>query len=217
MTTTEGPATFIPGGYWTPERARASIAAMEATWNTPEMQAMLASPPDELDFSEVPVLEPAARVPPSAADVRLRRGRSDDVPLLAGLIARAHLPPIFIAEWIEGFAVAEHEGGVLACGGLEMYGACAVIRSVAVEEAARGLGLGRRLSELLVEDATASGASAVYLFTQDAHGFWLKLGFADIDPGNWPEAARACWQHRYVYAYWDAFRAAGVRSMYRAT
>lgn len=217
MTTTDDPATFTPGGYWTPERARAAIAAMEATWNSPAMQALLGAPPDKLDFSDVPLSAPAVLVPPSAADVRVRRGRADDVPRLVELVAGAHLPPIFIAEWVDGFAIAEYEGGALACGGLEMYGGYGFIRSVVVEAAARGLGLGRHISELLLEDAKQSGASRVYLFTQDAYPFWLNLGFTDIDPGDWPEATRPCWQHRYVYRFWDFFRAAGVHSMYRPT
>ncbi len=96
------------------------------------------------------------------------------------LIASANLPPLFIEEFLPGFAVVEHEGEIVGCGGLELYGDSGVIRSIVTDEAARGLGLGRRISELLIDDARAFGATDLYLFTMDAWEFWKHLGFVDV-------------------------------------
>jgi amino-acid N-acetyltransferase len=67
------------------------------------------------------------------------------------LISAANLPAIFIEEFLDGFVAAEREGELVGCGGVETYGDCAVIRSVAVDGAARGLGIGRRIAEMLME------------------------------------------------------------------
>lgn len=215
MTTADETTTlFVPGSYWTPDRQRESLEAMLRRWETPEIQTMKALPADELHFSwKSGSADGSIAVPKSAADVTWRRGRPDDVPGVVDLVMHGELPPLFIEEWVAGFAIAEFQGDMLACGGLEMYGEYGVIRSVVTHEAARKLSLGRALSGLLVEDARLSGAREVYLFTQQAWPFWLKLGYEDVPIDEWPAATQPCWQWRWVRDHWDEFRAAGVHSM----
>ena len=52
-----------------------------------------------------------------AGDLTFRPARTDDVPRMTELIASAELPAAFIAEFLDGFVVAERDGAVIACGG----------------------------------------------------------------------------------------------------
>jgi amino-acid N-acetyltransferase len=134
----------------------------------------------------------------SESETAFRPAALADVPRMAALIGEAHLPPIFIEEFIDGFLAADVGGQVAACGGVEIYDGCAVIRSVVVDPAARGRGLGGRLAEQLIALARARSASDVYLFTQDARAFWKRYGFTDVALDAWKEPARACWQYQFI-------------------
>ena len=148
--------------------------------------------------------------------IAMRRAREDDVPRIVELIASAHLPPLFVPEYLSGFVVAEQDGEVVACGGLEMFGACGVIRSVVVDERLRGSGLGKRLWQLLEADARKARATDLYLFTGDAHDFWLRLGFADKALDEWKPEVRINWQYQFVSQNSDLFGDDPPLSMWRA-
>jgi N-acetylglutamate synthase-like GNAT family acetyltransferase len=130
------------------------------------------------------------------------------------MIAAAELPPIFIEEFLDGFIAAERDGALLACGGVEMYGDCAVIRSVVVDPGARGLGLGGQLAERLMAQACKSGATDLYLFTADAWEFWKRYGFVDVTFEEWREPARACWQYQFLSQ--NREMVSGIHTMWRA-
>jgi N-acetylglutamate synthase-like GNAT family acetyltransferase len=130
--------------------------------------------------------------------VDFRPARAADVPRMVELIAGAHLPPLFIEEYLDGFIAAEQDGRLIACGGVEMYGDCGVIRSVVVDEAARGLGLGGKIAELLMAMGRAAGAADFYLFTGDALPFWAGYGFIEVTFADWKAAPRVSWQYQFV-------------------
>jgi N-acetylglutamate synthase-like GNAT family acetyltransferase len=146
----------------------------------------------------------------------LRAARTADSDSVRGLVAAAHLPAAEIERFIEGFVVAEQEGAIVGCGGLELYGAAAVVRSVVVEPGLRGTGLGRRIATVLEQNAAKAGAVAAYLFTVEAWRFWQHLGYEALALDGWPAAARACWQYRYVSSHQQQFRAMGLRSMWKS-
>lgn len=134
----------------------------------------------------------------SASEVTFRPATPADVPRLTELIAGADLPPIFIEEFLDGFIAAERASAVIACGGVEVYGDCAVIRSVVVDAGARGLGLGGELAGRLMALARSAGATDLYLFTGDARPFWKHYGFVDVTFEQWKEPARASWQYQFL-------------------
>ena len=134
----------------------------------------------------------------SESETTFRPATLADVPRMAQLIAAAELPPIFIEEFIDGFLAADVAGQVGACGGVEIYDDCAVIRSVVVDPSARGQGLGGELAERLIVLARTRGAGDVYLFTMDAWEFWKRCGFTDVALDEWREPARACWQYQFI-------------------
>jgi amino-acid N-acetyltransferase len=177
------------------------------------MKAVLASPPfaamfeagmDEGGQTPEAMLEMAPPAPATperkldAANVTYRRARATDIPRMAQLMAAEQLPPLFIQEFLGGFVVAECDGEIAGTGGLEMYGGTGAIRSVVVDPRLRGTGVGRRIADLLADDARLSGARQVFLFTQHAHAFWLHLGFEDITLDDWDEESRVSWQWQFI-------------------
>lgn len=208
---------FIPTDIWTLERAVRAAERMTATYESAEFQELLAQIEREIVSGEPgpPVPPPELRGPPDASKVRFRRAEAADVPVIAQLISSAHLPPLFIEEFLEGFVIADHEGDMIGVGGVELYDDSCFLRSIVVHSEAQGLGLGRRMSELLIEAAKAAGARDVYLFTQDAWPFWLKLGFTDISPEAWKAPAQQTWQYRFVAPRLHIFNGS-VHSMWRS-
>lgn len=148
--------------------------------------------------------------------ITMRRAQEPDIPRIVELIAGANLPPLFVPEYLGGFIVAEQAGLVVACGGLETYGSCGVIRSVVVDERLRGTGVGKQLWQLLESDARAAGATDLYLFTGDAHDFWQRLGFEDKALDDWKPDVRINWQYQFISQNADFFGDDQPFSMWRA-
>jgi amino-acid N-acetyltransferase len=203
---------FVPGSFWSAERIEAARSRARAKLASPEFQAMMsmAEPPE---FPTPDGGVPDFRAPISRDRCTVRRGRPADIARMTELIAGANLPPLFIEEFIDGFATVEYEDAVIGCGGLEIYGGSGVIRSVVIDERARGLGLGRDVADLLIADARAAGATDLYLFTMDAHAFWTALGFRDLPLEAWREDARENWQYQFMSTHPEMLEA-GVHSMW---
>jgi amino-acid N-acetyltransferase len=207
---------FTPGDYWTPERARDAVARMRAVNESPEMTAMMEAISSGMDAEPDPAALAAAMsgvgATPRTGRIDLaacvyRRGRVEDAPALAQLIVAGELPPFFIEEFAQGFVVVEHADEIVGCGGLEVYDEnCGVIRSVVVDERARGKGIGEKIDRLLTEDALAAGITDLYLFTMHAHPFWLRLGYVDVPLDAWKQAPRVSWQYQFISRYPDASR-----------
>lgn len=106
------------------------------------------------------------------------------------MLPRDHLE---LAASVGNFVVAErmnetHEHELIACGALEVIssGKLAEIRSVAVNDSARGTGTGAAIVNALVEKAHQIGISDVVLLTKTP-GFFSRCGFSVIPAGSIPE------------------------------
>jgi N-acetylglutamate synthase-like GNAT family acetyltransferase len=132
--------------------------------------AIQAGPPaalvaDELKFSEIP-----------SADARLRH-----------LLTAAQLPVNDLDTPTLGFiGIVTPEGELIACGGLEMRGDAALIRSIAVTAFQRKSMLGTTITFKLLAEARNRGAQAAYLLTATAQDFFSRLGFTAIDRSKVP-------------------------------
>ncbi len=83
-----------------------------------------------------------------------------------------------LCENVRDFVVVEHEGKIVGCGALHLYGThLAEIRSIAVIPAAKGLGAGRRLVEALLQEAERHRVTGVCLFTRIPE-FFAHMGFS---------------------------------------
>ena len=138
------------------------------------------------------------RRPSARARCRLSVRNPDDLPEMTRLLESAGLPARSIEPFIDTFMVAELDGALVGVGGIEVYGDTAVLRSVAVDDALRGTGVGHGLSVRLTGLAYLHRVNDIYLFTGEAWRFWEKQGFTEISLDDWRQPARASWQYAYV-------------------
>jgi amino-acid N-acetyltransferase len=83
-----------------------------------------------------------------------------------------------LCENVRDFVVTEHDGRIIGCGALHLYGMhLAEIRSIAVLPASKGLGAGRKLVNALLKEAERQQVSCVCLFTR-IPDFFARMGFA---------------------------------------
>lgn len=116
----------------------------------------------------------------TAVALLIRAAQRDDLPAIEALLASLDLTAAGVGEHLHQFLVAEVTGGVVASAGLEVYGAAALLRSVAVDTSHRGRGLARSLITRLLDQARRSGVRDVYLLTTTAEGYFGRLGFGAI-------------------------------------
>ena len=106
------------------------------------------------------------------------------------LLARLKLPDAGLAEHAGTTLVARRDGAVVGSAALEVYGREALLRSVGVDLAFRGSGLGQRLTQAALALAGRLGLSRVYLLTESAERFFPKFGFRTVARQRVPEAVQ---------------------------
>jgi amino-acid N-acetyltransferase len=123
--------------------------------------------------------------------VSLRRAVHADHEAVTTLLRDSQLPIDGVAEWLDQFWVAEHQGRMVGVAGMERYGDSGLLRSVAVTQEWRGTGIGRTLVERVLEEGRAAGVREVYLLTTTAEHYFPRLGFGCVDRETVPAALQA--------------------------
>lgn len=123
--------------------------------------------------------------------VSLRRAVHADHEAVTTLLRDSQLPTDGVAEWLDQFWVAEHQGRVVGMAGMERYGDSGLLRSVAVTQEWRGTGIGRTLVDRVLEEGRAAGVREVYLLTTTAEHYFPRLGFGCVDRETVPAALQA--------------------------
>ncbi len=124
----------------------------------------------------------------------VRKARADDVPAMQALVAqcaaRGELLPRTLNEFyqqLRDFFVAEVAGQVVGICALSLYWEdLAEVRSLAVQEAHGGRGLGVALVRACVAEASVLGIRRVFALTYRP-GFFAKLEFREIDKRELPQ------------------------------
>ena len=106
--------------------------------------------------------------------------RADDLPDILTLLKESGLPVAGIEQHLDTTLVARDNGRVIGCAAIEVYGESGLLRSIAVDRAWRGVGLGQRLTQAALQLAHARGISEVYLLTTTADQFFPRFGFERI-------------------------------------
>ena len=119
----------------------------------------------------------------SVEPVAIRAARAADRLAVEALLTEAGLPLDGVAEHFAHFLVAQQGGHVAGAVGREPYGEFALVRSLAVQPALRGCGVGVRLVNRALDEARAARHRRVFLRTETAAEFFLRFGFRPIDPG----------------------------------
>src|ERR1017187_1961450 len=92
-----------------------------------------------------------------------------------------------ICENIRDFVVIEHDGEIVGCGALHLYGMhLAEIRSITVTAKAKGKGAGRVLVDALLREAKRQSVTCVCLFTRIPE-FFGQMGFLVVDKEVLPD------------------------------
>jgi len=119
------------------------------------------------------------------------RATKADLPAIEALLRANNLPTEGVADLVTHFHVVRLEDGeVIAAGVLEPAGRSALLRSVVVDERARGTGLGGCITESLKEQALRDGLQGVYLLTETAEALFARRGFDRLDRATAPDAIR---------------------------
>lgn len=117
-------------------------------------------------------------------------GAPSDREYAEALLAANDLPVADLGEKLDCLYCWEVGGERVGVGGLERCGDCALLRSVVVEERARGQGHGRALCERLLDEAASGGVETVYLLTTTAPEFFADLGFSETERESAPQEIR---------------------------
>lgn len=117
-----------------------------------------------------------------------RAATASDLADIQALLKSAGLPfEDLTGNALQDFIVLRDANGeLLATGGIEHHGDDALLRSVVVSDAARGTGLGRRITGAIENRAREKHIGALYLLTTTAAEFFPRLGYEAFDRGAVP-------------------------------
>jgi amino-acid N-acetyltransferase len=124
------------------------------------------------------------------AEVTVRPARAADWAAVAALLERTGLPLAGAREHVSTFLLGWRGEKLIACVGAELYGADALLRSVAVAPETQRTGVGSALVAQALVIARERGLRSVYLLTTTAAPFFERLGFRAIDASAVPAAVR---------------------------
>jgi amino-acid N-acetyltransferase len=114
----------------------------------------------------------------------------DALEYVESLLERNGLPSADVRSKREWFAVAYRGPDRVGVGGVEVHGAAGLLRSVAVEQSARGEGVGTALCDALESEAAADGVESLFLLTTTAAEFFAGRGYEEIERVDAPDAIR---------------------------
>jgi amino-acid N-acetyltransferase len=113
--------------------------------------------------------------------MRVGRAAQADVEPVEALLAAANLPLDGAREALALGVVGRADGRVVAAAAIERYGAAGLLRSVVVDEAVRGSGLGHAIVAAAEDLARAEGIGDLYLLTETAIDWFPRLGYEVVE------------------------------------
>jgi amino-acid N-acetyltransferase len=117
--------------------------------------------------------------------------RPEELDALLALLASAGLPTAGFADCLGDALVARDGERIGGCVALELHGEEALLRSLVVAPAARGRGLGEKLTAAALDRAESRGARRVWLLTTTAERFFPRFGFLAVEREELPAALAA--------------------------
>jgi amino-acid N-acetyltransferase len=116
----------------------------------------------------------------------IRRAAQSDFERIEALLRNAHLPVDGAREAFAVGFVAEERDAIVGAVALEVHPDTALLRSLVVDEAARGQGVGQRLTSAAIAEAHQRGLASIYLLTTTAEAFFPRFGFVVVDRQSVP-------------------------------
>ncbi|MFZ1806841.1 MAG: arsenic resistance N-acetyltransferase ArsN2 [Cyclobacteriaceae bacterium] len=87
---------------------------------------------------------------------------------------------------------------LIGTGGIEIYGNYGLIRSVSITAHNRGKKLGSQIAQHLIDKAKEKKLTGLYLLTETAKDFFLKIGFEVIDRNDVAKPVHASSEFSHV-------------------
>lgn len=112
------------------------------------------------------------------------------IPYVETLLARNDLPTADVRSKPGCFYVGYDGPDRVAVGGIEPCDEVGLLRSLAVEESARGQGYGTAMCDELAAIARDAGIETLYLLTTTAADFFADRGYVTVDRADVPPAIR---------------------------
>lgn len=128
--------------------------------------------------------------------IEIREADPEDLDRIESLLDSNNLPSDDVRTAPARFFIAESDRDFVGGGGVEIHGSDGLLRSVVVDESARGDGLGSTLCDALEERASEVGVDTLYLLTTTAEGFFRRLGYEAIDRETAPQGIRGTTEFR---------------------
>jgi amino-acid N-acetyltransferase len=136
-----------------------------------------------------PAYLPPDRLPGAVPDANvILRPADDALPYVESLLSRAGLPTADLRDPSVRLRVAVRDGDRVGAGGLEVCGESALLRSLVVDPAARGEGVGTAVCAALEAEARDAGARRTYLLTTTAAEFFAARGYERVARDEVPPA-----------------------------
>jgi N-acetylglutamate synthase-like GNAT family acetyltransferase len=110
-------------------------------------------------------------------NVLITRASEADGPSIVHLLRDSGLPIDGLVDHLNTALVARDSDAIVGCAAVEIHSDGALLRSVAVAPAARGRGVGERLTEAALALARSHRIPAVYLLTTTAESYFPRFGF----------------------------------------
>ena len=123
--------------------------------------------------------------------MKIREATDRDLDAVESLLTANDLPLDGVKENFSSFVVAEDKGEIAGAIGLEKFGSVALLRSAVVSRQYRGSGIGRRLVEQVLEQASDEGIEELFLLTTTAEKYFPRFGFSTIARSAVPAAVKA--------------------------
>lgn len=121
----------------------------------------------------------------------------DDLAAVVELLRRCELPFEDLRPGdMREFLVIPAEGELAACAGLQIVGAAALLRSLAVCPPLRLKGVARELCDQLEQRARENGVNSLFLLTATADKFFGRRGYEAVEREAVPAAIRATAEFR---------------------
>ena len=122
--------------------------------------------------------------------ITIGRARPEDAAAIRALLETHQLPTDDLESHLDTAVVARRAGKVVGSAALEVYRDGALLRSVAVAPELKGHGVGRRLTEAMIDLAANLGTPALYLLTTTAQTYFPNFGFEEIDRSAVPSSVQ---------------------------
>ena len=124
--------------------------------------------------------------------------RKSDLPAVHRLLEAQDLPLDGVDDHLETMLVARTGNDVVGAAAVELYADGALLRSVVVDRAHQGQGLGCRLTESALQLADRHGVTAVFLLTTTAEKFFPRFGFGPVPRSEVPSSVQASVEFQFA-------------------